>query len=561
MNVRVVVAVLGSMFLVLAAYAAEGDAASPEPVAPQAEPAPNVESPKPEQKPAVETLLTLQMAQEMAMKDSPTIDAAEARVVQAIERVKQARSAWFPTVFAEAAASNTWISESDYDFAKRAASDGYWTSFALGTQARLQGEIAAFAQIVGTNIASVFNPAIQPVSWLVPNSDRAIVQDLVKASLYSSNARDAVKDQFEVYTISVVADWIVFNGFDRKFSILEARFGKEQTEAALTEAHRILLEAVAQAYYAAQLARENIAIAEADEAFNELQLKQANLRKEVGTGSRSDVLNFQVRVNAARAALISARQSFATALIALAELLALPDAKFPESMDIAPLEDASLEALEPPDSDGLVAYAKDHRPDLQVSELGIERAKAVVGRAKSAFYPTIRAQVSKDGVRDNNPEFGIDDFSTTIGVVGTYELFAGGRNVARVRETKALRAEAEHLARETELNVASEVRTSVEDLREAQELIVLERANAVYVKDNRDLVEKGYQGGVEPLVRLNEAQRDLVQAQANLAFARVQLQASWHRVRTNTGETVASFGVTEKVDEGPKAEANAEEHK
>ncbi|MCC6152164.1 MAG: TolC family protein, partial [Candidatus Hydrogenedentes bacterium] len=95
----------------------------------------------------------------------------------------------------------------------------------------------------------------------------------------------------------------------------------------------------------------------------------------------------------------------------------------------------------------------------------------------------------------------------------------------------------------------------------AQELIVLERANAVYVKDNRDLVEKGYQGGVEPLVRLNEAQRDLVQAQANLAFARVQLQASWHRVRTNTGETVASFGITEKVDEGPKAEANAEEHK
>ena len=93
-----------------------------------------------EKKPAVETLLTLQMAQEMAIKDSPTIDAAEARITQAIERVKQARAAWFPTVFAEASASNTWISESDYDFAKRAASDGYWTSFALGTQARLQGE-------------------------------------------------------------------------------------------------------------------------------------------------------------------------------------------------------------------------------------------------------------------------------------------------------------------------------------------------------------------------------------------------------------------------------------
>jgi outer membrane protein TolC len=412
----------------------------------------------------------------------------------------------------------------------------------LGTQARLQGEIATFAQIAGNNFARLFNPAIPPVSWLVPNSDRDIVRDLLQTSLYSSSARDAVKDQFEAYTIRVVADWIVFNGFDRKFAILEARFGKEQTEAALIESHRLLIEAVAQAYYAAQLARENIAIAEADESFNQLQLKQAELRKQVGTGSKSDVLNFQVRVNAARAALISARQSYTTSLIALAELLALPDAKFPESMDLAPLEEASLETLEPPDGDQLVAYAKDHRPDLQVSALEVERVNAQVGRAKAPFYPTVRAQVSKDGVRDNNPKFGVDDFSTTVGISATYELFAGGRNIARLRETKAARTEAEHSMAETELTVASEVRTAVEDLREAQQLIVLERANAVYVQENRNLAEKGYNGGIEPLVRLNEAQRDLVQAQANLAFARVQLQASWHRVRTTTGETIQRVG-------------------
>ncbi|NUM54849.1 MAG: TolC family protein [Candidatus Hydrogenedentes bacterium] len=498
-------------------------------------------------KAAVETLLDLAMAQEMAIRDSPSIDAAEARVTQAAARVKQARAAWFPTVFATASASNTWISESDYSFAKRAASNGFWTSFALGTQARLQGEVLTFAQIVSNNISSLFNPAIQPVPLVVPNTDRAIVQDLLKTSLYSIDARNAVKDEFEAYTISVAADWIVFNGFDRKFAILEARLGELQTEAALIEAHRILLDAVAQAYYAAQLSRENIAIAEADEAFNQLQLKQAELRKKVGTGSRSDVLNFQVRVNAARAALITARQSYAMALIALAELLAMPEAKFPETMDLAPLEEASLETLEPPDPDRLVAYAKEHRPDLQVNELGIERANAVIGRAKSLFYPTVRAHVSKDAVRNNNLEFREDDFGTTIGVTGTYELFAGGRNLARLRETKAARAEAQHLVTETELSVASDVRTAVEDLRAAQERLVLQRANAVLVQENRDLVQKGYEGQVEPLVRLNEAQRDLISAQANLAFARVALQATWHRVRTSTGETVAGYSVADGV--------------
>lgn len=535
------------------ALCAVSEDTTPEPEAPEAETTAEI---KEANKPAVEILLDLAMAQEMAIRDSPSIDAAEARVLQAAERVKQARAAWFPTLFATASASKTWISESDYSFAKRVASNGYWTSFALGTQARLQGEILTFAQIVSNNVSSLFNPAIQPIPLIVPNTDRAIVGDLLKTSLYSINARNAVEEEFEAYTISVVADWIMFNGFDRKFSILEAKFGEAQSEAALVEAHRILLEAVAQAYFAAQLSRENIAIAEADESFNQLQLKQAELRKKVGTGSKSDVLNFQVRVNAARAASITARQSYATALIALAELLALPDAKFPETMDVAPLQEASLETLEPPDADQLVAYAKEHRPDLDVTELGVDRANAVIGRAKSYFYPSVRAQVSKDAARDNNIGFREDDFSTTIGVAGTYELFAGGRNMARLRETKAARSEAEHLVAETELAVASDVRMAVEELRAAQERLVLQRANAILVQENRDLVEKGWAGGVEPLVRLNEAQRDLVSAQANLAFARVELQASWHRVRTSTGETVLDYSVVDRaVVRKPQGEA------
>lgn len=489
--------------------------------------------------PAID-LLDLAKAQEMAVRDNPSIKAAEARILQAQARVKQAQAAWFPHVFVTAAASNTWISENDYEFAKRAASNGYWSSFALGTQARLQGEVAQFAQIVANGIAATFNPVPHAIQSppMVTNTDQAIVRDLLTTSIYSIDARHAVKDELEAYTISVVAEWIVFNGFDRKFAIAEARFGREQTEASYLEAHRILLDAVARAYYAAQLARENIAIAEADEGFNQLQLKQAQLRKEAGTGSKSDVLNFEVRVNAARAALISARQSYATARIALAELLALPDATFPDTMDLAPLEEASLETLEPPDPELLVAYAKEHRPDLRTSELAVNRADATIGRAKAPFYPSISAQVSKDGVRHSDFEFGEDDFSTTIGVSGSYELFAGGRNLARLRETKAARAEARHLAAQAELAVASEVRRNVEELRAAQERLVLQRANAVYVQQNRDLVEKGYNGGVEPLVRLNEAQRDLVEAQANLAFARVQLQSSWHNVRTASGETV-----------------------
>jgi len=487
--------------------------------------------------------LDLAQAQEIAVKDNPTVLAAATRVTQAQERVKQARSAWFPTVIGLSSASHTWISESDYSLAKRAASNGYWTAFALGTQARIQGETLQFAQITADRISQFFNPVIQQVQPRprVQNTDGAILWDLLETSLRSIEARDAIDDQLERYSISVVADWILFNGFDRKFAIAEARFGKEQTEASLVEAHRILLDAVAQAYYAAQLARENIAIAEADEAFNLRLLDEAKTKRRVGTGSLSDELNFEVRVNAARAALITSRQGFNTALIALSELLAFGDSAWPTERVLAPLAEESLGDLQRLDVEPLVAQAKSRRPDLEASELNTKRADAVVGRAKAPFYPQINLQASKDAFRDNNAKFEMDDFSSTVGVNISYELFAGGRNLARLRETKAAKAEAELLEEQVSLAVAADVRRAVENLHATQERLVLQRANADFVQRNRDLVERGYAGGIEPVVRLNEAQRDLVSAQANLALARVQLQSALHNVRTATAETILPY--------------------
>lgn len=60
------------------------------------------------------------------------------------------------------------------------------------------------------------------------------------------------------------------------------------------------------------------------------------------------------------------------------------------------------------------------------------------------------------------------------------------------------------------------------------------------MQQNRDLVEKEFAAGQGSLVRLNEAQRDLVTAQARLALALVSLRLTWHNLRTSTGEILAS---------------------
>jgi outer membrane protein TolC len=56
-------------------------------------------------------------------------------------------------------------------------------------------------------------------------------------------------------------------------------------------------------------------------------------------------------------------------------------------------------------------------------------------------------------------------------------------------------------------------------------------------------VEKEYAAGQTSLVRLNEAQRNLIQAQGWLALARVSLRQAWQGLKAATGEILAPFDV------------------
>jgi outer membrane protein TolC len=298
---------------------------------------------------------------------------------------------------------------------------------------------------------------------------------------------------------------------------------------------------VAASYYNAQLARENIDIARADEQFNQRLLEEAQARRRVGTGSLSDELNFKVRVNAARSVVYQSQREYAVALIGLAELMGVPTAALSPDTQLSELEEEKKQELQLPEADPLINYALANRPDLEATEWAVKRTDANVGVAKSAFYPEVTVSAGKDALRSDNAEFGEDDFGTSVALNLSYTLFAGGRNRAAYAEAKSARREAERNLDAAEITVTADVRQALENLRNAQLELQLQRENADLVQRNRDLVEKEYKAGVGFLVRLNEAQRDLVQAQARLATALVALRGAWFQLQTATAESLNRF--------------------
>ncbi|MFZ7127953.1 MAG: TolC family protein [Desulfobacterales bacterium] len=435
--------------------------------------------PSPGQRPVVpETgVLTLEEAKRIAVEGNPDLFAAFERLRQAEERVRQARAAYWPTLDASASGARVDLSDS-----------------ALETQSR---------------------------------------------AFRAFNADAAIANPEDVYQADLTAGWMLFTGFRRWYENARARFGEMESRSAIDEARRFLLFSVARSYYQAQLAREDIAIARADQAFNLRQAEEARARRRAGTGALSDVLNFEIQVNAARSALNDAQRAYAVARITLASVMGIPDAGLPDSVELTDLPTETPVVMTTPEPEALMDYAERFRPDLLESTFRVKQAEAGIGVAQSEYYPNLTLQATADGYRENSARFARDDFGSSIGLFMNYNLFSGGSTRARVAEARYLKREAERAYDAARIAVFSEVREAVEDVLSSQKELRLQRENEALVQRNRDLVEKGYAAGQESLVRLNEAQRNLTQAQARLALSRVALRLAWERLDAATAGNLA----------------------
>lgn len=428
-------------------------------------------------------VLDIEAACRQALVANPSLAAAAARVAAAAQRVRQAQASYLPSLDAAAGLTRVEMAANDHR--------------------------SALAQ------ARLFDPAA------------------------------TVPDPEDVYRAELTARWIVFDGFRRRFDLLAARFGAQAAGESSDESRRLLLAAVAEAFHGAQLARETVAIAEADARYNQRLTEEAEIRRQIGTGALSEVLNFQVAANAARADVIGAGQQLDAVRSALAALLGFETGRLPDGWRIAELKPASTADCRVPEADEQIAYALAHRPDLRRGAEEIRRADAEIGAARAGFWPTVSVFATVEGDRTNDARWGEDDLGDAVGIALSQNLFAGGQTRARVAENRMTRRALEKDLEDQRLQASAQVVQALSDLSAAGRQLALQRENARLVQRNRDLVEKEYAVGQASLVRLNEAQRNLVSAQGRLAQARVALDRARFALDTATARSLARFGEKE----------------
>lgn len=428
-------------------------------------------------------VLDLETAQRIAVSSNPTMDAAMARVEQAKARVDQAMSTWWPSLDLTGSGSRNRLSEYNYR-----------TSQAL-------------------------------------------------ASLYGQS----IDRTGENYTVGLQASWTLFDGFYRTFSQEQARYGERSVDESRLNAQRLLLSSVAEAFFNAQLAQTQVAIAEADSKFYSQQLRDAQNRYDVGAGPWGDVLNIKVQINSAQTNLMLSRREQEAAQYGLAALLGLPDSRLPDTVRLAELDtDIDNDGVnETPDL--LIDEALALRPDIRELNMRVKTAEATVGMAKARNYPQVQLLGSVNGTRLDDPGFSDEDFGNVIAMNVSWNLFSGGADQARKFEAEQVIREANATLADLRNQVVSEVRQGFTLLEAAREQVRLQRESVTLVEENRDLARNEYEAGEASLVRLNEAQRDLTTTYSRLAQAVVSFHRASQRLLTATGRTIS---VLEKSSAG-----------
>ena len=457
-------------------------------------------------KPALPTdRLTLGQATTIALRDNPDIHAARARLAQATARIALARSRYFPVV-----------------------------SFS-------HGDTRTFNTPASRNrLAALLQPQPSFPVDINDSNDIALstILNALRRPLFGGGVTSGDNNSFSEHSTAFTASWVMFDGMVRQADLTAAQFVQRASRESFFDVRRLLVSSVEAAYQQVQLAEEELRIARADEAFSREQLDEAEKLRRAGRAPQSDVDNFRIRMLAAQSNVAAATGRRDTGRVVLVELMGLEDGGLPPEL---PLEELAVESdadLTAPDADAALAQALVDRPDLRQLERLAQAEEQSVRAARGAYSPTLTVSGSWGFDKSGNIEYGEDDQSSAAAIEMRWDLYTGGARTARVREAEGRYAEAMANWRRLRLQVQSDVRAAAIDVVDAQQRIMLQRENLTTAQENRRVIQAAYVAGRESLSRLNEAQRDVIAADVNLALARVRLRRAWSDLRAATGSNV-----------------------
>ncbi|MBC7917735.1 MAG: TolC family outer membrane protein [Rhodoferax sp.] len=228
-------------------------------------------------------------------------------------------------------------------------------------------------------------------------------------------------------------NWVAYRQADAQLAQAEAQFSGAKQD---------LLLRCAQSYFDVVLARENVAVMDAQLASTKEQLTLAQRNFEVGTGTVTDVHEVRAKQAFSQAQRISAWNELLGKQAELERMLG--SAKTVPAVRIVGM----LPTLDAASMEEWRINAGARNPQVKSQEAALEVAKREVSKSRSMHMPSLdltigRSTNSSDGTLSSPADLSTRVNASQIGLQLNVPLFAGGGSQSRVRESLAQLEKAE----------------------------------------------------------------------------------------------------------------------
>jgi outer membrane protein len=302
-------------------------------------------------------------------------------------------------------------------------------------------------------------------------------------------------------------------------------------DAQYVSAQQDLILRVAQAYFTVLTDEDNLRFALANEKALKKQLDQAQAKYDVGFAAITDVVDAKAQYDSAVASTISARNQVFNDRQALTEITGQPVGNLAALTDKLPLN--------PPDPDNMDTWVKTalaSNPSLQAQRDQVEASEHDITAARAGHLPTLDASIDYSRNPSWNPAevdtaglpsnvsqvLRADNRSsnTTVGLVLSVPLFAGGAIQSRVRQAIAERDQERDLLEQDRRTVISNTRNAFNVIEAGISQVEAQKQAVVSAKTALDATEAGYQVQTRTIVDVLIAQQNYFQAQSAYSQAR-----------------------------------------
>ncbi|HEX6068586.1 MAG TPA: TolC family protein [Longimicrobiaceae bacterium] len=336
----------------------------------------------------------------------------------------------------------------------------------------------------------------------------------------------------ESYTAQITAGYDIFTGGRR---VLQQRAARAEVVASSAEHRAQRFQTILnteRTFYAAAAGDELVMAAEQRLARARQQLSFAQVRLEVGTATRSDLLRAELEVGNAELAVLDAESARRSARLQLGRQMGRDE-------EVQPAPGALPDqAPDLPSVEALAERAERTAPTAVAARSTFEARRAASLSSMAAYLPTLRATGGYDW---QAIEFPPDDRSWSLRLIASVPVFNGLQRETAVTQARVNARIASARARDAAIGARIAAEDAARELASAERRVEIAGRAVELAREDLRVQEERYQLGNVTILDLQASQLALAEAEVAWVEARQALATSIGQLEAVLGQTISEM--------------------